>query len=144
MKFRPIFKSRKARASPRAAKFVALPCCTVLFCGGTVQSCTVLLCAAVVLWCSDSRSVRWGNPEHSVSLSDTPVSTHDKQHTYTRTHTNAHTSVSAKPSLAADSSLTLPPPRKAANILAASFSFVLGKWQVGGGLCVRVCVCLPC
>lgn len=123
MKFRPIFKSNKSKS-------VAL-CCKV--CCSSLQYRAILRgysAAVVVLWCGDSRIIRWGNPEHSVSLSDTPVSTHDKQHTHT------HTSVcQAQPS-----SRFLPHPLLAKRkYISCLFFFCLGKMASTGGKCVNVC-----
>lgn len=106
-----------------------------------MQSCTVLLRAVVVLWCSDSALVRWGNPEHSVSLSDTPVSTHDKQRT--QTHTDTHSSVcQAQPSSRFFPHTRLPL-SQSCKYISCLFFFCLGKMASGGVyMCVRLRTCV--
>lgn len=102
---------------PRVLLFPAAPCCSA---GEGAERHG----AAALLRDTDSRIGRWGNPEHSVSLTDTPVSTHDKQKTHTHTRTTL---------------CQAQPPRclhKAANILATASSFVLGNMVS----CVCVCV----
>lgn len=110
--------------SPCAAKF---PCSSLLH--------SVILwghgAAVVVMWCSDSRSVHWGNPEHSVSLNDTPVSTHDKQHTHPCTHISV---CQAQPS--SRFLLQPPTPSQSCKYISCFFFFCLGKMASMGSMCV--------
>lgn len=116
--------------APCAVKFVPLPCCTVILVGHS---------AVIAMRCSDSTSVHWGNPEHSVSLNDTPVSTHDKQHTHT------HTNISVCQAQPSSRFLPHPPNRsQSCKYICCLLFFCLGKMTCEGGtsVCTDVCVCV--
>lgn len=139
-----------APAPPRS-QFL-FPCWMLLLCWGMLAE---LADAAVMLWCSDSRDHPLGEPR-AFCLTEWYPCLHSPQTAHTHKPAHIHQCL-PKPSPAADFCLSprLPPPHPphththtlwAANILAASFSFVLRKWQAGwvcwcGCVCVSVWVC---
>ena len=68
---------------------------------------SVCVCVCVCVCTATAEPLHWGNPQHSVLLSDTPVYTRSHTRTHTYTHVHTHTP-HALPGLEAPPSTPVP------------------------------------